>query len=67
MEKWIDLIKSMVRPFIIIWGFTIYGICIVNNIEIPALLAGLITGVTFEYFGERAYLRIKESGSGEVE
>jgi hypothetical protein len=60
LNDWIELIKSAVRPFIIVWGFIIYGICVVTGAEIPPLLAGLVTAVTVEYFGERAYQRLKE-------
>jgi hypothetical protein len=59
LNDWIELIKSAVRPFIIVWGFIIYGICVVTGAEIPPLLAGLVTAVTVEYFGERAYQRLK--------
>ncbi len=50
----------MIRPFIIIWGFTVYGVCVIEEIEVPALLAGLVAAVIIEYFGERAILRLKE-------
>jgi hypothetical protein len=59
LNDWIELIKSAVRPFIIVWGFIIYDICVVTGAEIPPLLAGLVTAVTVEYFGERAYQRLK--------
>ena len=65
MNAWIDLIKASVRPFIIVWGAALYGICLIKGIEVPDLLTGLIAAVTIEYFGERALLRIKENtGSG---
>ena len=65
MEKWTLFIKSAVRPFIIAWGFGIYGFCVINRLEVPDLLAGLIAAVTFEYFGERAIFRFREnSGAG---
>jgi hypothetical protein len=60
MQNYSELIKSLVRPFIIIWGFTVYGICIILQIEVPLLLAGLVAAVILEYFGERAILRLKE-------
>lgn len=60
LNEWIDLIKSAVRPFIIVWGFMVYGICVVTEVEIPPLLAGLVTAVILEYFGERAYQRLRE-------
>lgn len=55
-----DFIKSIVRPFIIIWGFTVYGICVLIGVDIPALLSALVTVVIIEYFGERAIMRFKE-------
>ena len=60
MKDLTEFIKSVVRPFIIIWGFMVYGICIMTQIEVPALLAGLISVVIVEYFGERAAKRFKE-------
>ncbi len=49
----------MVRPFIIVWGFIVYGGCVMARVEVPALLAGLIAIVIMEYFGERALLRLR--------
>ncbi len=60
MKDWIDLIKSLVRPFIIIWGFIVYGVCVMIGVEIPQLLTYLVTAVIIEYFGERAVKRFKE-------
>lgn len=60
MDKWIDLIKAIIRPFIIIWGFLVYGVCVMSEIEVPALLAGLVSAVIIEYFGERAIKRLRE-------
>jgi hypothetical protein len=65
METWIELIKAIIRPFIIVWGFILYGVCIITGIEVPVLLAGLIAAVIIEYFGERAILRFRENpGNG---
>ncbi|GAG53657.1 unnamed protein product [marine sediment metagenome] len=55
-----NLIKSLVRPFIIFWGFLVYGIVIMVGEEAPVLLVGLVTAVIVEYFGERAIKRLKE-------
>lgn len=63
MNAWIDLIKAVIRPFIIVWGSVLYGICILKSIEVPDLLAGLVAAVIVEYFGERAVMRFKE-GTG---
>ncbi len=66
MQAWIDLIKSLVRPFIITWGFTVYGVCIIKGITVPELLAGLVAAVIVEYFGERAVLRLKSGAAGDT-
>ena len=60
MKDRADFIKSLVRPFIIVWGFVIYGICVMKGVEIPSLLTYLLTAVIIEYFGERAVKRFKE-------
>ena len=60
MKGWTEFIKSLIRPFIIIWGFIVYGVCIMTEVEVPALLAGLVSVVIIEYFGERAILRFRE-------
>ena len=60
MTEWIELLKSAVRPFIIIWGFLVYGICVMTGVDIPQPLLWLITAVITEYFGERALKRLKE-------
>ncbi len=62
MKEWIEFIKAIIRPFIIIWGFMVYGICVMTEVEVPALLAGLVSVVIIEYFGERAVKRFKENG-----
>ena len=60
MKEWIEFIRSIVRPFIIIWGFIVYGVSVMTEVEVPALLAGLVSVVIIEYFGERAVKRFKE-------
>jgi len=60
MKEWTQFIKSIIRPFIIIWGFIVYGICVLTGVEVPELLAALVAAVVIEYFGERAILRFKE-------
>jgi len=62
MKEWVEFIKAIIRPFIIIWGFMVYGICVMTEVEVPALLAGLVSVVVIEYFGERAVKRFKENG-----
>lgn len=60
MQDLTQFIKSLIRPFIVVCGFTLYGICILTEVEVPALLAGLLSAVIVEYFGERAIKRLKE-------
>jgi len=62
MKEWIEFIKAIIRPFIIIWGFMVYGICVMTEVEVPTLLAGLVSVVVIEYFSERAVKRFKENG-----
>ena len=59
MKEWAELIRSIIRPFIIIWGFTVYGICLIKGIEVPPVLSGLIATVVLAYFGERAIMRFR--------
>jgi hypothetical protein len=63
MKEWIEFIKSVIRPFIIVWGASLYALCIIKTIEVPDLLAGLVSAVIIEYFGERAVIRFKESNN----
>ncbi len=56
-----EMVKSLVRPFIIIWGFIIYGVCVLKKAEVPDILAFLLSAVIIEYFGERAIIRLKEN------
>lgn len=64
MKDWIELIKASIRPFIIVWGSLLYGVCLIKGIEVPDLLAGLVAAVIVEYFGERAVFRFKENTGG---
>ena len=61
MQDRIEFIKSLIRPFIIVWGLVIYGICVTRGIEVPSLLSALVAAAIIEYFGERAIFRFKES------
>jgi hypothetical protein len=66
MAEWTEFIKSVVRPFIIVWGCFVYGVCVMTSKEVPALLAGLVSVVIVEYFGERAVIRFREkAGDGD--
>ena len=60
MEKQTKFIKSLVRPFLIVWGTVVYGICVLKGVEVPAPLTGLVSAIIIEYFGERAILRLKK-------
>jgi hypothetical protein len=60
MKDRAEFIKSIVRPFIIVWGFIVYGICVMTGVEVPYLLSGLVSAVIVEYFSERAISRFKE-------
>ena len=60
MNDWVEFIKAIIRPFIIVWGFIVYGICVIRGIEVPTLLSGLIAAITIEYFSERAIKRFRE-------
>jgi len=60
MKEFAEALKVMTRPFVICWGFIVYGVCIMSGIEVPILLAGLVSAVIVEYFGERAYTRLKK-------
>ncbi len=60
MKDRTEFIKSLIRLLIIIWGFIVYGVCVMTEVEVPALLAGLVSVVIIEYFGERAILRFRE-------
>jgi len=60
MQEWTDFVKSIIRPFIIVWGFSVYGVCVMTGVEIPQLLSWLITAVIIEYFSERAFKRFTE-------
>ena len=55
-----EFFRSVVRPFIIMWGFFVYGVCILTDVAVPELLLGLVTAVVVEYFGERAIIRLKD-------
>lgn len=58
LEFW----KGMVRPYLIIFSWTLIGIMWLLQLSVPALLQGVATGIVIEYFGERALKRIKPSG-----
>ena len=60
MRDWTEFIKSIVRPFIIIWGFVVYGICVMTQVPVPDVLVYLVAVVIVEYFGERAIKRLKK-------
>lgn len=59
MQQWIELVKALIRPFIIFWGFVVYGLCVINGLVIPDLLAALVAAAIIEYFGERAVIQLR--------
>jgi hypothetical protein len=67
MQNWIELIKALIRPFIIVCGFVIYGVCITGGITVPDLLSTLVAAAVLEYFGERAVLRLRDSRNNQKE
>ena len=60
MQDIIDGIRSLVRPFIVTWGFIIYSVCILTHTDVPLLLQGLVSAIIVSYFGERSIKRLKE-------
>ena len=60
MKDWTELVKSLIRPFIIVWGFIVYGVCVITQVEVPTLLVGLVSVVIIEYFSERAIKRFRD-------
>lgn len=60
MTEFADLIKSVVRPIIIL--MTWFTLCYmwVYDIEVPTLLMAAGYSITAEYIGERAIQRYKE-------
>jgi len=67
MQEWIEFIKSLIRPFIVCWGFIVYSLCIINRLPIPEILSWLVAMSIIEYFGERAILRFKENLGNKTE
>jgi hypothetical protein len=63
MNARIDLIKACIRPFIIVWGAILYGVCLIKGIAMPDMLVGLVAAFIVEYFGERAVFRFKENAA----
>lgn len=64
MQAVTEFIKSLVRPFIIVWGLVVYSVCIMRGIAVPDMVTFLLAAIVIEYFGERAFIRFKESGRG---
>jgi hypothetical protein len=60
MQEFAELIKSVVRPFIIM--LTWFTLCYmwVYDLEVPILLSAAGYSITAEYVGERAIMRYKE-------
>lgn len=58
LEFW----KGMVRPYLIIFSWTMISIMWLLQLGVPILLQAVATGIVVEYFGERALKRLKPSG-----
>ena len=54
----LELIKGLVRPFLIGSGWLTWLFFLIDGREIPVALGLVIGAITLEYFGERAYLRL---------
>lgn len=55
----VDVIKSLIRPVIILSGWGTWLYMIILGIAVPTALAGVIALITGEYFVERGYQRFK--------
>jgi hypothetical protein len=64
-ESIVELIKSVIRPLGLLTWLVIRALCTAQGVEIEVsfLVVGL-DAATLEYFGERAYKRIKETKNG---
>lgn len=60
MENILELIKGGVRPILIVWGWVVFGCCVMAEVEVPLLFSGPLTAITLEYIGERVKKRLKE-------
>ena len=60
MKEWADFIKTIVRPFCIIWSWIVVGVCYMTEVQAPEYFLYVVGAVTLEYFGERVIKRIKE-------
>jgi len=58
----LDFWKGMVRPYLIIFSWTMISIMWLLQLDVPTLLQAVATGIVIEYFGERALKRIKPNG-----
>ena len=54
----LELIKGLVRPFLIGSGWLTWLYFLIDGREVPVALGIVIGAITLEYFGERAYLRL---------
>jgi len=56
LEFW----KGMVRPYLIVFSWTLLGIMWLCEVDVPLQLQAVATAIVVEYFGERAAKRFKE-------
>ena len=60
MDKATEFLKSVVRPLLIIWGFLVAGIILMQGGELPIEWLAIIGALAGEYGVERAILRLKK-------
>ena len=54
-----DMLKCLVRPYIIVSSWTVWLLMTFTGAEVPALLSGIAGTITIEYGIERAVKRFK--------
>jgi len=58
----VELIKSVIRPIGLLFWLVIRTLCAAQGVELELSLITIgLDAATLEYFGERAYKRIKET------
>ena len=63
-EEVAGMFKALVRPYLIISGWTTWLILVATGGEVPVLLAGVVGAITGEYGLERMVKRWKEIPKG---
>ena len=57
--NWIEFMRALPRPFIVVSGWMLYWYCIIAEVAIPTRLDWVLYIITLYYFGERAVKSIK--------